>query len=133
MYKNQLTVYGEHLAKAQTLPANTTAAGNGGSRKAGSMLGAAEVVMVAATPVAIAENATLTLSLQESADDAVFADVPVLFRKAAVGKAMSFAAGEVMARLPMPSDTAKYVKASMGTDDAAASGTVNIIFEYLPR
>jgi hypothetical protein len=133
MYKNQLTLYGEHLAKAQVLPANATAEGNGGSRKAGSMLGAAEVVMVAASAVTVAENGTLTLALQESADDSAFAEVPVIFRKTASGAAMTFAAGEVMARLPMPSDTAKYVKAVFGTDDAAATGTVNVIFEYLPR
>lgn len=133
MYKNQLTVYGEHLAKEQQLPASTSAEGNGGSQKAGSMLGAVEVVMVAATSVHLAENATLTLSMQESTDNTVFSNMPVQYIRKAVGGAMDFAAGDVVARLPLSSDAGKHVKAVMATDDAAATGTVNIIFEYLPR
>lgn len=133
MYKNTLTVYGEHLAKAQSLPADASAEGNGGARRAGSMLGAAEVVMVAASSVTLAEGTTLTLMMQQSTDGETFTDIPVQFRKTVAASSMNVAAGEVMARLPLPSDAGSFVRAVMATDDAAATGSVDIIFEYLPR
>lgn len=133
MYKNRLTVYGEHLARAQALPAAGEAEGNGGSRRAGSMLGAAEVVMVAAGAVHMAEGATLTLSLRDSADDAVFTDMPVRFRRTAGAGGLAFGAGEVMARLPLPSDARTHLKAVVATDDPGVTGVVDVLFEYLPR
>ncbi len=133
MYRNTLTVYGEYLARNQALPTAASEQGNGGSRRAGGMLGAAEVVMVAAAPVTLAEGTTLTLSLQESMDDVSFTDMPVSFRRTLVGAGLACDTGDVLARLPLSSDAGRYVRAVVATDDATAAGSVDILFEYQPR
>jgi hypothetical protein len=43
------------------------------------------------------------------------------------------APGDVLARLPVPSDTARYVCAVLGTDDPAAQGTVDVFMDFIPR
>lgn len=132
MYGHMLRVHGEQLAKGQALPRNAQAAGNGGAQRAGALMGAAEVAVVAATDVALGSGKSLTLTLEDSGDGVAFAALPVSFRRT-VTAARSWKPGEVLGRLPVPSDCRRHVRAVVGTDDAAASGSVDIVFDYLPR
>lgn len=133
MYKQQLRVYGEYLAKEQSIPTNGEQEGNQGAGKAGSMLGAGELVLAAAGEVRIANGKTLRVKLTGSKDNKVFSTLPVSFSKQASSNSMQFSSGEVMARLPLASDTPSFVKVIIGTNDSGASGSVDAFFEYLPR
>lgn len=132
MYGHMLRVHGEHLAKGQALPKNTQAVGNGGPQRAGALMGAAEVAAVAATPVTLGDGKSLTLMLEDSDDGVAFAALPVSFRRSAPG-GRTWVGGEVLGRLPLPSDCRRHVRVVIGTDDAGASGTVDVVFDYLPR
>jgi hypothetical protein len=131
MYKNKLTVYGEPLAKAQELPVNSPVLGNCGIRRAGTMLGTAEIVMVAASPVTIGRGDVLSLAYDQSTDAENFDRAPVSFQLKADDD-LSFSAGTVMARLPLASDTPKFVRAVLETNGGGAAGTVDVMFEYFP-
>lgn len=132
MYGHMLRIHGEHLAKGQTLPANAQVVGNGGPQRAGAMMGAAEVAAVAASPVTLGNDKSLTLTLQDSDDGLAFAALPVSFRRSVLG-GRTWAVGEVLGRLPLPSGCRRHVRVVIGTDDDAATGTVDVVFDYLPR
>ena len=133
MYRNMLRVQDEYLAKTQALPRNTTATGNGGARRAGSQMGAFEVVVVATAATTIADGKSLTLALEDSADGTAFAPLAVSFKRTVSGGARTWKPGDVLGRVPLPSDCRSWVRAVMGTDDASAAGTVDIVFDYMPR
>ena len=133
MYKHTLRIQDTQLATAQTLPRNTSAVGNAGPQSAGGLLGGAEVVMVAASAVTIADAKSVSLGLEDSADGISFAAVPITCKRTVSGGARTWKTGEVLARLPVPSDCRELLRAVLSTDDAAAAGTVDVIFDYLPR
>lgn len=133
MYNHMLRLYGTDLASAQTLPTNTSAVGNGGGQSAGGLLGSTEMVMVAASTVTLTVGKSITLSLQDSDDNETFATVPMTSTCTATSTAYSWNAGDVILRLPVPSSAREYVRVNMATDDTSASGTVDVVFDYLPR
>ncbi|WP_027186658.1 hypothetical protein [Desulfovibrio cuneatus] len=133
MYNHQLRVYGEYLAKEQPLPQNSQSVGNGGGQRAGSMLGAAEVVFTASAPVALQAQKAVSFGLEESDDNTSFTPVPITFRLATGTTARAWEQGDIIGRLPLPSELKRYVRLTLATDDAAAKGSVDAAFSYLPR
>ncbi len=133
MYDHQLRIHGEHLASNQTLPKNTRVTGNGGGQRAGSLMGAAEIVMRASAKVTLAAAKSVSILLEDSDENTTFAAVPVLFKFTNGASAATWEAGEAVGRLPLPSNVRRYVRIALETDDAAASGSVDVNFDYLPR
>lgn len=133
MYNHMLRIHGCHLATAQTLPCNTNAVGNGGARSVGGLLSGVEMVMIAASDVAIGASKSITLSMEDSADKITFTAVPVTCRRMASSSGQAWKKGDVIARLPVPSDCKEYIRVIIATDDASASGSVDVLFDYMPR
>ncbi len=133
MYDHQLRIYGEYLAQAQALPKNARAVGNGGGQRAGSLMGAAEAVMRAASPAALAAGKSVSLLFEDSDDNETFRQMPVSFKYTGGPSPTAWEKGCVVGRLPLPSDCRRYVRAVLETDDASASGSVDVNFDYLPR
>ncbi|SIO36834.1 hypothetical protein [Halodesulfovibrio marinisediminis] len=133
MYKHTLRVNGEYLAKAQTLPANSSSVGNGGSIKAGSTMGAVEVVMAAADAVSIPASTQLTLQLEGSDDNTTFTLLPVNFVVTTAGSVTKYKKGEELARLPIPSNAPKHVRCRIVTNKTGVTGGVDVFCDFLPR
>lgn len=133
MYNHQLRIHGEYLASKQTLPKNAQAVGNGGAQRAGSLMGAAEIVMRAASVVTIAASKSFSVLLEHSADNESFVLMPLTFKSTSGAQARTWQDGDVMARVPLPSDCERFVRIVIATDDAAAAGMVDAHFHYLPR
>lgn len=133
MYDHMLRIYGTNLASEQTLPANTSATGNGGGQSAGGLLGSTEMVMVAATAVSLTSGKAVTMTLEDSDDNETFTAVPITSTFTASSTTNSWTAGTVIMRLPVPSDAREYVRVVISTNDSSASGTVDVVFDYLPR
>lgn len=133
MYRNILRIHDTQLASRQEMPRNATVQGNGGTHHAGGLMGTAEVVMVAATRVALGEGKCLTLGLEDSNDGVAFAPVPVSYRRSLSGGPRTWETGDVLARLPVPSDCQSRIRVVLGTDDPGASGSVDVLFDVQPR
>lgn len=133
MYKHTLRVNGEYLAKAQTLPSNTNAVGNGGSIKAGSAMGAMEVVMAAASAVTLPAQTEIMLQLEGCDDNTSFTLMPVNHSVTTGSGSTKFAIGEELARLPIPSNAPKHVRCRIVTTKSGVSGTVDVFCDFLPR
>jgi hypothetical protein len=132
MYKHTLKVYGQYLAEDQALPQNTSADGNGAVLNLAGTMGGVEVVAAVASAVTLADAKTLSIKLQDSADNETFADLATIYTVTADG-ATSIVAGTVLGRFVLPTDCEDYVKAVLTTDDAAAAGAVSVYPTYLPR
>lgn len=132
--RHHVDIYGQNFAKAQTLPANTSADGNGGAILLGGILGAVEVVARVNTAVTIADTKALTITLQHSnsATSGFTALGTVVTLTAAAGSG-ALAADTELGRFALPSSVKDYVKAVITTTDAAAAGKVDVIPVYLPR
>ena len=132
MYNHQLRIHGEYLASKQTLPKNAQIVGNGGGQRAGSLMGAAEIVVQAASVVTIAAAKSFSVLLEHSADNETFSLMPLAFKSSAA-LARTWQEGDVMARMPLPSDCERFVRILLATDDTTAAGMVDAHFNYLPR
>ena len=133
MYKHTLRVNGEYLAKAQTLPSNANTVGNGGSIKAGSTMGAVEVVMAAADDVSIPATTQVTLQLEGSDDNTTFTLMPVNYVVTTSSGVTTYKKGEEFARLPLPSNAPKHVRCRVATNKTGVTGTVDVFCDFLPR
>ena len=133
MYDHQLRIYGENLAAGQALPKNTQAQGNGGAQRAGSLMGATEIVVKSVSSVTIAAGKSLTVIVEHGDDGVAFTPMPSTFKLTAGASVFTREAGEILGRIPLPSDCRRYVRVLLGTDDAAAAGSVDVFFQYLPR
>lgn len=126
----------DFLAKAQTLPQNTSADGNGGSFQLSDTIASVEIVAVANTAIALADTENLTIKLQQSTDNGVadaFADLSTIFTLTAAGGNGAIAAGTELGRAIVPLDAERYIKAVLVSDDAALTGKVDVFAVYLPR
>ncbi len=133
MYDHQLRIHGESLALNQALPKNAQAVGNGGPQRAGSLMGAAEAVVKAVSPVSLAANKSLTVILEDGDEPGTLSPLPLTFKLTAGATALTREAGSILGRIPLPSDCRRYVRVTLGTDDASATGAVDVFFQYLPR
>jgi len=101
MYNHTLRINGEFLASGQTLPADGTATGNGGVSRAGSMCGAAEVLVRAVSSVRVGAQKQLTLQLEHGDSEDALTPMPVSFARR-YPEGLQAAPGDVLARLCLP-------------------------------
>lgn len=132
--KNYVDIYGQNLAKAQSLPQNTSADGNGGAVMLGGISGAVEILARINTAVTVADTKVLTIKVQHSdSESSGFADLGTVYTLTASSGSGSLAADTELGRLALPSTVKNYVKAVITTTDASAAGKVDVIPVYLPR
>lgn len=139
MSVNELNLGGEikfaddYLAKAQAVPQNTSADGNGGVfENLGQVQGSLEVVVKVNTGIVITDTKIVTVKLQDSADNSSFADFETLYTKTASG-ATTVAAGTELKRFIIPKTMKRYSKAVLVSNDAGVTGKVDIYLNYIPR
>lgn len=113
-----------YYGKAVTIPANTSTTSSALQTEGGqdSQL---EVAVIAATAVTLAAAAVLKVILQTSAEESTSYQ-NILSREVSDTGALSFAKGDVIAVVPIPSDALKYTRVVVETNDAAATGTIDI-------
>lgn len=132
--RNYVDINGQNLAKAQTLPANTSADGNGGAVMLGGILGAVEILARVNTAVTIADTKALTITVQHSDSEAGgFTALGTVYTLTAASGSGALAADTELGRFALPSTVKNFVKAVITTTDAAAAGKVDVIPVYLPR
>ena len=125
----------DFLAKAQTLPQNTSADGNGGSFQHADTEGSIEVLAVVNAEITLADTKVLTVKLQQSSDDGVadaFADLLTLYTKTSSGGDV-IAAGTLLGRALIPLNAERYIKAVLVSTDAALAGKVDVFAVHVPR
>lgn len=125
----------DFLAKAQTLPQNTSADGNGGSFELSDTQASIEVFAVVNSVITLANTKVLTVKLQQSSDNGVaddFADLETLYTITSDG-GDEIAAGTLLGRFVIPLTAERYIKAVLVSDDAALTGKVDVFAVYLPR
>ncbi|WP_462327663.1 hypothetical protein [Desulfobaculum sp.] len=128
MYTQTLKMHDGYLAKDMPLPKDTTANGNGSPQDYSGTLGAAQVVVEAASEIALAEGKTLTVKLLHGGSmPEELGTVCTVYGGAPIG------AGEVLGRFAVPTDAQPGVKALVQTSDPSASGSISIYGEYLAR
>lgn len=132
---NRLKVADEFLTTGQTIPQNTNANGDEGFKELAGTLGGLEVVFSAKTAVTLASNATFTAHLEDSADGSTsIADIPgASVTKSAGATGAIYAAGTILARVPIPSTAKRYIRCNIATNDAAATGTVDAFVDFLAK
>lgn len=132
--KHYADIHGQNLAKAQALPVNTSADGNGGAVMLGGINGAVEILARVNTAVTIADTKALTITVQHSDSEASgFTTLGTVYTLTAAGGSGALAADTELGRFALPSTVKQYVKAVITTTDAAAAGKVDVIPVYLPR
>lgn len=132
MYKNIAKFDNDYLAKAQALPQNTSADGNGGSFRLAGMLGAIGLVGKVNAEISLADTKVLTVKLQDSADNTTFADVVTLYTKTASG-ATTIAADTELFRYIPTSSLRTFAKVVITTTDTSAAGKVDVFQSYNAR
>jgi hypothetical protein len=122
-----------YLASAQTIPQNTSAYGDEGSKFVGNTNGALCVRAYVTTQIALADAKVFTIKLFDSADDSTFAEYATTYTVTASG-ATTIAVGTKLGEdFVIPPQMNNYVKAQLVTTDAAATGAVDIVITYLDR
>ncbi|MFI3271238.1 MAG: hypothetical protein R3Y11_03905 [Pseudomonadota bacterium] len=132
MYKHTLRVHGEFLAAAQSV-SSTAATGNGSALRADNTQGALELVIAANGDVSIAAEKAITVTLTEcDTEDGTYTTVPIYFMKT-YSAATAYADGDVIGKIPLPSDIKTFVKVALSTTNTSAIGAVDVFAAYLPR
>lgn len=132
MYNHDLKFYGQYLAKAQSLPQNDSADGNGGEFHLAELQGGIEIVVKVNSAITLADTKVLSVKLQHKASGGSYADLATIYSKTASG-ATTLAAGTVLARYILPTDTADLLKAILTTTDASAAGKLDVYPRLLAR
>lgn len=132
MYKHTLKFHGEYLAKAQALPQNASADGNGGEFHLADTLGSIEVIVKVNAEISLADTKVLSVKMQDKATGSEYADLATIYSKTASG-ATTLAAGTELARYILPSGTKELLKAIITTTDAAAAGKLDVYPSYQAR
>jgi hypothetical protein len=124
----ELKAYSDYLLNGETVPQNTTTTGD--AVQVGGTQAELEVVAVAATDIGLADTKVLTLKLTGAdTSDGSFTDLVTLNTTTASGATTITAGTELGRYVVKPSDDL-YAKAVIITDDAAATGSVDV---YLRR
>lgn len=132
MYKHNLKVCGEYLIKNSALPQNASQEGSNVVRAGGGICGL-EIVCAANGAATLTAGKNVSISALQSMDGDTFIALPVAGQQSISADKTSFEDGEIMARLPLPSEAMPYIKASLTTDDAAATGNFDLFLAYLAR
>lgn len=132
MYKNRLKANDMMFATQQTVPANTTTVLPNAIKAGGSGQSALAVTITAETAVGMGAGRALTLQLQESTDGTTFTDREGII-SITYASAKTFAVGDVVYSALIPPTKKPYIKVKLGTNDATASGKVDVFCEYMAR
>jgi hypothetical protein len=130
MYDHILKVHDEYLAKAQALPQNADAEGNGRVLCFAGALGSQEVVAQADTGVTLAAGATLSVTLEQRDKGGAWEPLGTV---CALTGPLSLEAGAVLGRFIPPSDTRAETRALLASTDPAAQGNLSVYPHYLAR
>lgn len=131
MYKNTAKFDDDYLAKAQSVPANTSAYGNGGSFKLDNGLGSVAIVGEIDTACTLSSLSHLNVDLYESADDNSFTLATSLC--SITGTDAAWPAGTKLFEHVPKSDVKPHVKVKITTNDAGATGKIDVFQSYNPR
>jgi hypothetical protein len=135
MYNHELKAGDCYYAEAQTVPQNDSADGNGGALELSGTNAGIEIVAVVTTALAIADTKVFSIVLHESSDNAVaddYAAIQTLYTVTADG-ATAVVAGTELGRFLLPTDTEKYTKVVLTSDDATMTGAVSVYARYVGR
>lgn len=132
MLNHELKFDGQYLAKAQALPQNASADGNGGEFHLAELQGAVEIVVKVNAEITLADTKVLSVKLQDKATGGAYADLATIYSKTAAG-ATTLTADTVLARYILPTATKELLKGVITTTDAAAAGKLDIYPRYLAR
>jgi hypothetical protein len=127
-----LKVDGEYYADALTVPQNDSTNSSSVKTMQGAQNGALQVKVVVNTDIVLADTKVMSIKVQDSADDTTFADVATIYTVTADGET-TVSADTVLALFALPTDTGKYTRIVVTTDDAAVTGKVDAYPQYLPR
>ena len=132
MYNHKLILTNQMFEAGKTIPANTSADASTAGRAGGTKSRLA-VTVTAATATSIDIGKQFILTLKECATETGTFVTPGAAPSMTVtyAAATDFAVGERIASLVLPENIGKWVKARVATNDAAATGTLNIFLEYL--
>jgi len=133
MYKHHLKVYDEYLAKAQALPQNTTADGNGALLRVKGAMGGVAATAQINTALTLAAGKQLSVKLyQDPGETGVFEYLADLCTASGANANLSNV-GHILGQYVFPETLAGPVKATLTTDDGSAAGKLDIFLEYLAR
>lgn len=132
MLNKDLKFHGQYLAKAQSLPQNASADGNGGEFHLSDLQGSLEVVVKVNAEIALADTKVLSVKLQDKATGGNYADLATIYSKTAAG-ATTLAVDTVLARFILPTDLKELAKVVITTTDAGATGKLDIYPRMLAR
>lgn len=136
MYKHRTILENQMFQKELTIPVNTTATATTAMRTGRSQGALAITIVAADANVALAAGKSFTLGFTESDTEGGTYAAPKTDVSVKVTHASALAnvrIGTVLASLILPEDCGNWVKAIVGTDDAAAVGKANVIVDYLAR
>jgi hypothetical protein len=134
MYNNTVIPADEYLAEEQSIA--TTADGNGGSQEFSGTLGGIQIVAEVTSEITLTQvdSGEFTLALKHSDDDDTFTSLATLYNQAADGSAdETIEEGTILERFVLPSDTKRYVQATITNNAGTVEGKVSIYPEYLAR
>ncbi len=129
--KHYVNIHNENLADAESVPQNTTF--NGTPVKLDGALGSTEVVVRTHTAINVANAKTITVKLQHAAADLSYSDLATVYSLTAAGGNGAIAKNVELGRYALPSNVKANLRVVITTDDAAATGKLDVIPTYLPR
>lgn len=120
----------DYLFEGTTVPANATTTGS--ANLVGGTNGQLEIIAVAKTALAIADTKVITVKLTGSATEGgSFVDVDTLYTLTASGGDGAIVAGTVLGSYIITPDDPLWIKAVAITDDAGATGTLDVYIKQL--
>lgn len=114
------------------IPANTATLSSAVELGAGGQAGAIAVVFQAKTTIIIATSKIVTAYISSSTASGGTYVTDATFAKTASGT-LTYNAGDVICELIIPRTSSDFVKASIGTDDTGATGTIDVFASFVAR
>ena len=133
MYDHDIMANDGYYAKTQAIPKNTSTDGNGGSKQLSGTMGGIALEGEITTEISLTNEKVFSVVLHESANDSSYTAKHTLYTVTADSTAFTVPAGTVISEFVLPTDTKRYTKIILTTDDSAATGAVTVFSKYLPR
>lgn len=120
----------DYLFKDTTVPVDTTTAGT--ANLVGGTNGQLEIIAIAKTDITIADTKSITVKLAGSdTEGGSFTDYANLYALTASGGNGAITAGTVLGSYIVTSENPLWAKAVVVTDDATATGTLDVYIKQL--
>jgi len=132
MYNHKLIFESNMFEDGMTVPANTNADADAGMR-VGGQEGRLAVTITAKTSCLIHDEDILTVTLKDCATESgSYAAISPAYSVSITHAAdTTYAAGDEIISILVPPGVGKWLKPNIATDDAGATGTMNVFVEYL--